>query len=477
MSNETTRRISASISLLVSGLLFTSVPVFPQTVAEAARQERERKNHAAHAQHVYTNEDLKRPQILLPEDRTRANGADGEPAEASATPAAQPAASGKKQAVLAMAPRHAGPATAKGPGSSVLGTAPSVDSNSFVPDSGLSLATAVPNSPQFPLAKAVANPRVMAQTAVPIPVVNLPMQIGNATPLADPKESLVFPMLSPSNSPSPRSASRFSAVPAPVVTYVGPYAAPQVLPVAPQQIIIAVPAELAGTPWLATPRAEHIAIVEPPAMPPVAAAEPFAVAHPISIGAPADLISTPWLAAPKAAERIASVNPPAMPPLAAPANSPSDSPLNSPFSSFDTPAPLQAPLAPAAPAQLPIQPPAVSSEESAVRTVVVQAGDSLWKLAARYLGKGERWVELAKLNPQFANPGLIRPGDPVHVPAPLPQNAKQVVIRRGDTLWSVARTEFGQGLAFSCIAHANRLPSADLILAGETLVLPADCSR
>jgi nucleoid-associated protein YgaU len=211
-------------------------------------------------------------------------------------------------------------------------------------------------------------------------------------------------------------------------------------------------------------------------MPPAAAAEPFAVAHPISIGAPADLISTPWLAAPKAAERIASVDPPAMPPLAAPANLP----LNSPLNSFDMPAPLQAPLAPIAPstpAQLPVQPPAISSEESTVRTVVVQAGDSLWKLAARYLGKGERWVELAKLNPQFANPGLIRPGDPVHVPAPLPQNAKQVVIRRGDTLWSVARAEFGQGLAFSCIAHANQLPSADLIRAGETLVLPADCSR
>jgi len=472
MSNETTRRISASISLLVSGLLFTSVPVFPQTVAEAARQERERKNHAVHAQHVYTNEDLKRPQILVPEDRTLATGTDGELAEASATPAAQSAADGKKQAVLAMAPRHVGRPTAKGPASSGLGAAPNVDSNSFVPDSGLSLATAVPNSPQFPLAKAVANPRLTGKTAVPIPVVNLPMQIGNATPLADRKESVVFPMLNPSNFSSPRSASRFSAAPAPVVTYAGPYAMPQGLPEAPQQITIGVPAELVATPWLATPRAEQIATVEPPAMPLAAAAEPFAVAHPISIAAPADLISTPWLAAPKAAGRIASVDPPAMPPLAAPANSS--------LNSFDTSAPLQAPLAPmapSAPAQLPVQPPAVSSEELAVRTVVVQAGDSLWKLAARYLGKGERWVELAKLNPRFVNPGLIRPGDPVRVPAPLPQNAKQVVIRRGDTLWSVARAEFGQGLAFSCIAHANQLPSADLILAGETLVLPADCSR
>ena len=469
MSNESTRRITASISLLVSGLLFTSVPVFPQTVAEAARQERERKNHAAHALHVYTNEDLKRPQILVPEDRMPANGPDDASAEASATPAAQPAANGKKLPVVAMASRHAGQPTAKGAASTASAAAPIVESSAFVPDSGLSLARAVPNSPQFPLAKAVAGPRAVNRAAVPIPAVNLPMQIVNATPLADPKESVIFPMLNPSNFSSPRSASRFSAVPAPVVPYTAPYAAPLGLPVAPQQISITVPAELAATPWLATPRTQQVATVEPPTMPPAAVTEPFVVSRPVSIGAPADLVTTFRLAAPRTTERIASVNPPAMPPAA---------PANSLFNPFDTPAPLQAPLAPVAPpTQLPIQPPAVTSEGSALRTVVVQAGDSLWKLAAHYLGRGERWVELAKLNPQLANPGLIRPGDPVHLPTPLPQNAKQVVIRRGDTLWSVARAEFGQGLAFSCIAHANQLHSADLILAGETLVLPADCSR
>ncbi|HWF40055.1 MAG TPA: LysM peptidoglycan-binding domain-containing protein [Candidatus Acidoferrales bacterium] len=471
MSNETTRRTTASIALLVSGLLFTSSPVFPQTVAEAARQERERKNHAAHAVHVYTNEDLKRPEILVPEDRTHTDAA-GEPAQASATPGPETAPNSQNDPALAIAPRDVVPQTAKGPASFAPGAAPNVDSNAFVPDSGLSLATAVPDSPQFPLSKAVASPRMVDREAVPIPVVNLPMQILNATPLADPKDSVLFPMLNPSDFTSRHSASRFSAVPAPVVPYAGPYAAPQGLPVSPQQISIAVPAELAATPWLATPRAEHIATVEPPAMPPAAAAETFVTPYQISLGAPADFVSAPWLAAPKLAERIAGIEPPAMPPVAAPTNPAA--------TSFDTPAPLQVPLAPVAPlipAELPIQPLAITPEESAMRTVVVQAGDSLWKLAVCYLGKGERWVELAKLNPQLANPGLIHPGDPVHVPVPLPQNAKQVVIRRGDTLWSVARAEFGQGLAFSCIAHANQLPSADLILAGETLVLPADCSR
>jgi nucleoid-associated protein YgaU len=120
------------------------------------------------------------------------------------------------------------------------------------------------------------------------------------------------------------------------------------------------------------------------------------------------------------------------------------------------------------------QPEANSSETNRVR---VEHGDSLWKLAERHLGSGTLWRELAKLNPQLSNPNLIRVGDWIHLPSQGPRNAKHIVVRSGDTLWSVAHAEFGNGLAFSCIAGANpQLRSVDRIRPGETLVLPDTCA-
>jgi nucleoid-associated protein YgaU len=162
--------------------------------------------------------------------------------------------------------------------------------------------------------------------------------------------------------------------------------------------------------------------------------------------------------------------PPAMPVLTAPIQ-PSIQPMIAD-------APLNAPIAPA-PIEKPAQLPARTSEEFAGATITVQTGDSLWKLAERYLGKAERWIELAKNNPQLENPSLIRPGDPIHLPLPVQPRAdlKKIIIRRGDTLWSVAQAEFGQPLAFACIAHANpQLQSANVIRAGQTLVLPEACA-
>jgi nucleoid-associated protein YgaU len=109
--------------------------------------------------------------------------------------------------------------------------------------------------------------------------------------------------------------------------------------------------------------------------------------------------------------------------------------------------------------------------------VEVRPGDSLWKLAARYLGHGERWHEVAMLNPHLADPSLIRVGEWIQMPLQGPPEARQVVVQPGDTLWSVAQTALGSPLAFNCIAHANpQLQSADVIRAGQTLVVPEACA-
>ena len=54
-------------------LLVAAVPARAQDVAAAARAERARQQNSEteHATHVYTNEDLKAPQILTPEDQEK----------------------------------------------------------------------------------------------------------------------------------------------------------------------------------------------------------------------------------------------------------------------------------------------------------------------------------------------------------------------------------------------------------------------
>lgn len=52
---------------------------------------------------------------------------------------------------------------------------------------------------------------------------------------------------------------------------------------------------------------------------------------------------------------------------------------------------------------------------NADRRYVVRDGDSLWKIAARELGDGERWQEIVALNPKL-NPNLLKAGQSLALP-------------------------------------------------------------
>ena len=111
-------------------------------------------------------------------------------------------------------------------------------------------------------------------------------------------------------------------------------------------------------------------------------------------------------------------------------------------------------------------------------TLRIERGDCLWKLAAQHLGEGARWREIASVNPQITNPHRIFAGDSLRLPAiPASQAEKQVRVTSGDTLWRLARTEFGSGTAWMCIARANpQIENPHLILPGQVLGLPSNCS-
>jgi nucleoid-associated protein YgaU len=69
--------------------LLLAAPVHSQSLADVARQERERKqNQPRRTTHVYTNEDLARPQILLREDRERAQAVQKKVTPEASEPAA-----------------------------------------------------------------------------------------------------------------------------------------------------------------------------------------------------------------------------------------------------------------------------------------------------------------------------------------------------------------------------------------------------
>lgn len=114
---------------------------------------------------------------------------------------------------------------------------------------------------------------------------------------------------------------------------------------------------------------------------------------------------------------------------------------------------------------------------TAARVVRVERGDTLWKLAQQHLGSGFKWTELARLNPQIENPDRIYVGQAVYLPLErASSDTRQVEVQRGDSLWKVARAEFGNGRAWTCIAEANpQLRDASRIHPGQLLALPSTC--
>lgn len=138
--------------------------------------------------------------------------------------------------------------------------------------------------------------------------------------------------------------------------------------------------------------------------------------------------------------------------------------------------------APAAPSDREAKPAATT--RPATVDYVVKPGDSLWRIAERHLGDGNRYPEIVDLNPKRLRrgPDFIREGWTLKLPAIKQVNGhRNYTVRKGDSLSKIALKELGDAHAWPKIADASRhivqpdgrrLTDPDQIDIGWTLHIP-----
>jgi LysM repeat protein len=111
-----------------------------------------------------------------------------------------------------------------------------------------------------------------------------------------------------------------------------------------------------------------------------------------------------------------------------------------------------------------------SSSGGTPTVYIVQRGDTLYSIARRF---GTTYQVLASIN-NLRNPRLIYAGQRLIIPGPstpgpTPPAQRVYIVRRGDTLWSIA---LRFGTTPWAIAVANGLQNPSLIYVGQRLIIP-----
>ncbi len=128
-----------------------------------------------------------------------------------------------------------------------------------------------------------------------------------------------------------------------------------------------------------------------------------------------------------------------------------------------------------------------STGEAESRTMVytVEPGDTLSKIAVRYYGNASLWRKIFEDNRDvIANPNRVRAGMRIRLyladvtaetaEAGVPDTTGTYTVRRGDSLWKIARAMYGQGWQWRRIYDANRsaIPETLMLRVGQILVIP-----
>ena len=114
-------------------------------------------------------------------------------------------------------------------------------------------------------------------------------------------------------------------------------------------------------------------------------------------------------------------------------------------------------------------------------------GDTLWSIAEKKYNSGYKWTDIAKAN-NLADAGLIEKGQVLVMPEIMPESSqtgevssasteikpapRTYTIAQGDTLWSIAETQYKDGYKWSMIAQTNSIFDPNVIHVGNVLTLP-----
>lgn len=172
---------------------------------------------------------------------------------------------------------------------------------------------------------------------------------------------------------------------------------------------------------------------------------------------------------------------PQAPPRAEPAPVTTSAPVTAAPVAAPTPAPAPTPIATTQ---------AASAPRNDVLSYTVKSGQTLSDVAGELLGDRGRWRDLYEANKDklpdpdhvragltllFPSGGLSKPASSPRASATTvtaPSGGKTYTVGKGDTLYSIARRELGNGNRWREIKALNRLDS-DTVMVGSTLALPA----
>ena len=112
-----------------------------------------------------------------------------------------------------------------------------------------------------------------------------------------------------------------------------------------------------------------------------------------------------------------------------------------------------------------------NSTEISTKVHTVVKGDNLWNIAVTYYGDGFKWVEIATEN-KLDNASIIEVGQELTIPNVDSITTATYEVVKGDNLWDIAVRAYGDGYKWVEIANANNMLNPCIIHSGNILVLP-----